>query len=113
MYLKIGDRVRLIDDVVSSFYDREEIYVSGTKGSIAVILSPEQFLLCDPYKQIYDHAEILKMIVEMKWYPIRYEKIAPLLLTSSSSFEVIDQCREGSVGLVSVCILEKLDDDVS
>lgn len=111
MYLKIGERVRLTNDVVSSFYDRGEIYVSGTKGSIAVILSPEEFLLHDPYKQMYNHAEIIRMLLEGKWYPIRYEQKAPLVMGSPGSFEVIDQCHAGGIDLVSVRLLEKLIDE--
>jgi hypothetical protein len=37
MYLNIGDKVRLTDDVISSFFDKGEISISGTKGNIAAV----------------------------------------------------------------------------
>jgi hypothetical protein len=108
MYLAIGDRVRLTDDVISSYYDRGEIYVEGTKGSIAIILSPEEFLLDDTYKQIYSHPEIMQFMLAGERYPIRYEKKAPMAMIPFSGFEIMDCSREGRVDLVSVHVLEKL-----
>ena len=113
MHLKIGDKVRLTDDVTSEYYDRGEIYVEGTKGSIAIILSPEEFLLDDTYKQIYSHAEITRGMLAGERYPIRYEKKAPMSMIPFSGIEIMDCCREGRVGLVPVYVLEKLQDNTS
>lgn len=109
MHLKIGDNVRLINDVVSANYHTDEIYVSGTKGSIAVILSPDEFLLHQPYQQIYTCEQIIRIMIEGQWYPICYETKAPFSMIRLSGFEVIDQYYEGSVRLVSVRDLEILN----
>ncbi len=113
MHLKIGDKVRLIKDVVSEDFHRDEIYVSGTKGSIAVVLSQDEFLLHEPYPDMYTREEITKIMIEGQWYPIRYETKAPLSMIKSSRFDVIDHCYVGSVVLVSAQDLEKLNDDAS
>ena len=109
MHLKIGDKVRLTNDVVSSDYHRDEIYVSGTKGSIAVVLSQDEFLLHELYQHMYTREEITRIMIEGQGYPIRYETKAPLSMIKPSDFEVIDQCYEGNVDLVSVRDLEKLN----
>jgi hypothetical protein len=113
MHLKIGDRVRLTHDVTSEYCDRGEIYIEGTKGSIAVILSPDEFLLDDTYEQIYSHAQITRFMIAGERYPIRYEKKAPMSMIPFSGFEIMDCCREGRVGLVSVHVLEKLEGNTS
>ena len=113
MHLKIGDRVRLINDVISSDYHRDDIYVSGTKGSIAVVLSQDEFLLHEPYPDMYTREEITEIMIEGRWYPIRFETKAPLSMIKSSGFNVIDQCYAGRVVLASVRDLEKLNDDAS
>jgi hypothetical protein len=46
-------------------------------------------------------------------YPIRYEKKAPMSMIPFSGFEIMDCCREGRVGLVSVHVLEKLEGNTS
>ena len=113
MHLKIGDKVRLIHDVVSEDFHRDEIYVSGTKGSIAVVLSQDEFLRHEPYQDMYTREEITEIMIEGQWYPIRYEAKAPLSMIKPSGFDMIDQCYVGSVALVSSRDLEKLNDDAS
>jgi hypothetical protein len=111
VHLKIGNRVRLINDIISSDYHRDEIYVSGTKGSIAVVLSQDEFLSHEPYQEMYTREEITEIMIEGQWYPIRYETKAPLSMIKPSGFDVIDQCYVGSVALVSSRDLEKLNED--
>ena len=113
MHVKIGDRVRLTNDVVSNDYHRDEIYVSGTKGSIGVVLSQDEFFLHGPYQDIYTREEITEIMIEGQWYPIRYETKAPLTMIKPSGFDVIDQCDVGSVALVPGRDLEKLNEDAS
>lgn len=113
MHLKIGDRVRLINDVISSDYHRDEIYVSGTKDSIAVVLSQDEFLSLESYQDKYTREEFTEILIEGQWYPIRYESKAPLSMIKPSGFDVIDQCYVGRVVLASVRDLEKLNDDAS
>ena len=113
MHLKAGDRVRLTDDVISSYYDRGEIYIEETKGSIAVILSPDEFLLDETYKQIYSRAQITEFMLAGERYPIRCEKKAPMAMSRDSGFEIMDRSREGRVDLVSKHVLEKLQDNFS
>ena len=113
MHMKIGDKVRLTNDVLSDDYHRGEIYVSGTKGSIAVVLSPDEFFLYDPDQEIYTREELTEIMIDGQWYPIRYETKAPLSMIKPNGFDVIDHCYEGSVGLVSVNDLEQLNDDAT
>ena len=111
MHLKIGDKVRLTEDIVSDNYSRDEIYVLGTKDSIAVVISQDEFLLHEPYQHIYTREQITRIMIEGQWYPIRYETKAPLSMIRPGGFDMIDQCYEGSVGLVSVRNLEKPNDN--
>lgn len=110
MNLKIGNRVRLINDIISSDYHRGEIYISGTKGSIAVVISQDEFLNHEPYRDMYTREEITEIIAKKQWYPIRYETKAPLSMIKPSGFDVIDQCYVGNIILVSSRDLEKLND---
>lgn len=111
MNLIIGNRVRLINDLISSDYHRDEIYLSGTKGSIAVVISQDEFLSHEPYQDMYTREEIAEIMAEKQWYPIRYETKASSSMIKPSGFDVIDQCYVGSVTLVSSRDLEKLNDD--
>jgi hypothetical protein len=112
MHLKIGDRVRLTEDMITDDFHRGEIYVSGTKDSIGVILSPDEFLLHEPYNEIYSHDKITKIMIQGEWYPVRYETIAPLKMIPLSGFEIVDHCRVGRVDLVPRRMMEKLPDNL-
>jgi hypothetical protein len=85
--------------------------VLGTKGSTAVVLSQDEFLLHEPYQDMYTREEITEIMIDGQWYPIRYETKAPLSMIKPSRFEVIDESDVGSVVLVSVRDVEKLHDD--
>jgi hypothetical protein len=87
--------------------------VSGTKGSIAVILSQDEFLSHEPYQDMYTREEITEIMINGQWYPIRYETKAPLSMIKPRHLEVMDHCYVGRVVLVSVRDLEKLDEDAS
>ena len=77
MIFQPGDKVRLTHDVGSSFYERKEIYISGTKGSIATILTPEEFFLFGGY-ELHDRSKIASEMKEGMRYPVRYEQMMPL-----------------------------------
>ena len=103
--------MRLTEDVIGTDYHRYQHYVEGTKGSIAVILSPEEFLLDETYQRLYSRAEITGFMLAGERYPIRYETTAPLSDLLSGGFEIINYCRKGRVYLISVRVLEKLQDN--
>jgi hypothetical protein len=113
MHLKIGDRVRLTEDQMTDDLHKGLIYISGTKDSIAVIVSTQEVLLHDPDQEIDTHKEFLEEMTEEQWYPIRYVEIAPLKMIPYSGFEIVDHRRIGGIDLVPERMLEKLNDDPS
>jgi hypothetical protein len=109
MMFKPGDKVRLTHDVGSSYYERNEIYISGTKGSIAEILTPEEFLRFGNYRLTYNLAEVIRAMEEGKRYPVRYEKIMPISKGASYGFEIIDHTYEGAVDYIYAHNLEPIE----
>jgi hypothetical protein len=47
-----GDPVRLKFNVGSSFYDHNEVYITGTTGSIVTIINPQEFIRLSGYSLI-------------------------------------------------------------
>jgi len=108
MQFQPGDKVRLTHDVGSSFYERNEIYISGTKGSIATILTPEEFFLLDG-SGFHVRSEIAREMKEDMRYPVRYEQIMPLLIDETFGFDIINHRCEGGVDLIYAYNLEKVE----
>ena len=105
-----GDKVRLTHDVGSSFYERNEIYITGTKGSIAtVIISKEYFLLRGKLLSAPARSKVEESIEEGTMCPVRYERLVPLSVEDTLGFDIIDHCREGEVDLISIYNLEKVE----
>ena len=104
-----GDRVRLTHDVGSSYYDRNEIYISGTKGSLAVILTPEEFLLLDDNGSIYDLADVKEAMAGGVRYPVRYEKLMPISKAPHYGFEIIDHRRQAGTDYIYAVNLERME----
>jgi hypothetical protein len=109
MMFQPGEKVRLIHDVGSSFYDWNEIYISGSKGSIAKILTPEEFLLLGHYELLYKLSEIIAEMKKGVRYPVKYEKIMPLPNNATQGFDMIDHRRVGGVDLIYASDLEKAE----
>jgi len=108
MKLKPGNKVRLKNNVGSSFYDRREIYISGTKGSIARVVTPNEFFLHNGYKFVN------RVIIEQQMekhirYPVQYETVMPLSVNDPMGFNIIDQCQEGCYDLIYAIDLEKVE----
>lgn len=108
MKLKPGDKVRLKNNVGSSFYDRREIYISGTKGSIAKIVTPNEFFLHYGHK-FGNRALIEQQMKRHTRYPVHYETLMPLSVDDPMGFEIIDQTQEGRYDLIYASDLEKVE----
>ncbi len=108
MQFQPGDKVRLTHDVGSSFYERNEIYISGIKGSIATILTPEEYFLFGGY-ELHDRSKIASEMKEGMRYPVRYEQVTPLLIDDTLGFDIIDHRSEGGVDLIYAYNLEKVE----
>jgi hypothetical protein len=106
-----GDKVRLIHDVAIPFYDRNEIYITGTKGSIAtVITSEEYFIWLGHGYSAYILSNIASQIKEGMKYPVRYEQMMPLsLIDDPLGSDIIYHGREGDIGLIGVNALERVE----
>ena len=95
-------------DVGSSFYERNEIYISGTKGSIARIITPEEFFLFSGYKH-RERSQIEREMEEGIRYPVQYENLMPISHHDTGNFDIIDHRREKGVDLIYAYDLEKVE----
>lgn len=106
-----GDKVRLIHDVAIPFYDRNEIYITGTKGSVAtVITSAEYFMWLGHGYSDYTLSLIRNDIKDGIKCPVRYEQMMPLLLIEEPlGSDIIYHGKEGDIDLIRVSALEKIE----
>ncbi len=111
MAFRPGDKARLKHDTAIPLIDRNEIHVTGTKGSIAVVITSEEYLmrLGHGYSD-YTLSLIRNDIKDGVKHPVRYEQMMPLsLIDNPLGVDIIYHGREGDIDLISAHALEKVE----